>query len=121
MPQLKFPRKLGTTWVFELTWRARGASLTTPGPRQSIAGATQRKAFWRTLSSDVVFLTDTDGTTIDETADPETFGDFTYELGVDNQTAFVAGGTYRLDFEATINGKIVPAPEGGYIIVEVLP
>jgi hypothetical protein len=111
MPALKFTRKLGTAWVFELTWKDRR------GQRQSIAGASNKRAFWRSMTADTVIVTDTGGFTIDETADPNTFGDFTYRRA--DLTLF-ATGRYRLDFEAELNGEIVPAPEDTYIIVEVL-
>lgn len=111
MPQLKFTRKLGTTWVFPLTWIDR------EGNRQTITGSTSRTAYWRTTASDTVLVTDTGGITIDETADPETFGDFTYRRT--DLTLFEVG-RYRLDFEATMNAEIVPTPENGYITVEVI-
>lgn len=111
MAALKFVRKLGTVWVFELTWKDRRSQ------RQSIAGASNKRAFWRSLTDDTVIVTDTGGFTIDETTDPNSFGDFTYRRT--DLTPFTVG-RYRLDFEAQINGEVVPAPEDGYIVVEII-
>lgn len=114
MPQLKFRRKLGTTWVFPLTWLDRD------GDRQALTGWTTPKAFWRTLDSDALVDTDTTNITLDESGgDSTTFGDFTYRRLANDQAEFVVG-TYRLDFEATLSSEIVPNPEDGYVIVEVL-
>jgi hypothetical protein len=115
MAQLKFERVLGTPWPFELTWKDRRQA------RQTIAAATGKVAKWRTLDSDTVVLADATGFTVDETSDPATYGDFTYKLSTALQTsAGFVKGTYRLRFEATMNGDAVPCPEDGYVIVEVL-
>jgi hypothetical protein len=96
MRALKFTRKLGSDWDFNLTWLDR------TGARQQLTGWQTRRAYWRTLNSDTVIVTDLDSAfTLEEDAfDPDTFGNFTYRVAHDNQTAFPVG-TYRLDFEAT--------------------
>jgi hypothetical protein len=114
MRALKFTRKLDTDWVFPVTWLDRN------GDRQQLTGWQTKKAFWRSLNSDAVIVTDTDAAfALDEDAfNPDTFGDFTYRRAADNQTQF-AVGTYRLDFEATLGLEIVAVPEDNYVIVEV--
>jgi hypothetical protein len=110
---LKLRRKLGTTWTFKFTWLDRN------GDRQQITGWQNPTAFWRSLSSDAVIVTDAAGFAVDEdTFNADTFGDFTYTRT--DQSQFVVG-TYRLDFEATMGFDIVPAPENNFVIVEVLP
>lgn len=113
MAALKFTRKLGTTWVFPLTWLDRD------GNRQQITGWQDPKAFWRRVSADPVIRTDTTGFTVEETLDPATLGDYTYRVAHNDQAEFSVG-TYWLDFEATMAGDVVPAPEEYYVVVEVL-
>jgi hypothetical protein len=115
MAQLKFKRKLGTVFTFELTWKDR------TGARQQLPASWTGKAFWRTLDSDTVLWEDTGGVTINQSG-AATYGDFTYKVAVADQTlahGLNATGTFRLDFQETISGEVVPCPEDGYVIVEV--
>lgn len=109
MSQLKFFRKRGEVWVFDLTWLDRN------GDRQSIAGASSFKANWYQQDGTDVVIGDTVGfTTVESAAGTE--GDFQYKRTTLTQFAV---GTYRLDFQCTMNGEIVKNPERGYVIVEV--
>ena len=106
---LKFYRKLGSVWVFDLTWLDR------TGTAQTLAGATSFKAHWYDLNGNDIVLSDTGGFTTVESGGLNT-GQFQYKRS--NLSAFSVG-TYRLAFECTMNSEIVKNPEKDYVIVEV--
>jgi hypothetical protein len=109
MANLKFYRKLGEVWVFDLTWLDR------TGARQSIAGASSFKANWYQQDGADIVIGDTSGFTTVESS-VATYGDFQYKRTT--LTPFSVG-TYRLDFQCVMNGEVVKNPERGYVIVEV--
>jgi hypothetical protein len=111
MSQLKFFRKLGEVWTFDLTWLDR-----TELP-QSIAAVVDLAANWYDPAGNAIAgaTGDHTGCTIIESGGVNV-GQFTYKRVTLSQFAL---GTYRLEFVATINGELVKCPERAYIIVEV--
>ena len=109
---LKFFRKLGEVWAFDLTWIDR-----TEQP-QSIAAATGLAANWYTMDDVAVSgaTNDTTGCTIVE-IDASTIGQFRYKRT--DLSQFAKGVSYKLEFVASINGELTKTPEKAYIVVEV--
>ena len=110
MAQLKFRRKLGEAWVFDLTAKDR------TDQRQTIAGVGDLAATLTKLDGTVLWTGDTAGCQIVETG-AATYGDFKYTR---TDLTGVTLGTYHLDFKCTLFGLATKFPEDGYVIVEVI-